>query len=86
MPRRRLRDHRHGVRGVVTVLVRRVDGRGRLGCSGGLERGDEGVADVACDGARQCVFLRKYSVTLGVKPHIVRYLQLAHAARAIWKL
>ena len=68
------------------MMVCRVDGRGRFGCSGGLERGNQGLADVGRDGAREPVFLRKYCVALGVKPQPVRYLQLAHAARAIRKL
>lgn len=44
------------------------------------------MADAGCDGAGQGSFFRKNSITLGIKPHIVRYLQLTHTASAIRQL
>jgi hypothetical protein len=44
------------------------------------------MADAGCNGAGQSSFFRKNSITLGIKPHIVRYLQLTHTAGAIRQL
>jgi hypothetical protein len=44
------------------------------------------MAYASCNGAGQGSFFRKNSIALGIKPHIVRYLQLTHAAGAIRQL
>lgn len=44
------------------------------------------MADAGCNGAGKGSFFRKNCITLGIKPHIVRYLQLTHTASAIRQL
>jgi len=67
--------------GVCLLQARGVKGSGWGG--GGLEGGDEGVAYVGGDGARERVFLRKNCAALRIQPHEVRNLQLTHFASAI---